>query len=157
MKNNISLNVYKNIIIALVIMVYFIGINTMYYKLENGQLFNFLKIISMLILFVGIIVLEIAFRKDNGRLGINAIEIIAIAGHTLSTAHIVELQKFKFANYILLSSYVFSIYYLFKALVIYTKEKRDYLNSLSDIKEIVANDPIKKDATKKGEKSNETN
>lgn len=152
MKKKVSLNVYKNIIIAIVVMIYFIGINTMYYKLENGKLLFFLKIISMLILFVGIIVLEIAFRKDKGSIGIYGIEIIIIAGHTLSTAHIVELQKIKFANYILVSSYVFSIYYLFKALCIYTKERRDYLNSLSDIKEIVANDPIKKNATKKEEK-----
>ena len=157
MRKNISLNVYKNIIIALIVMIYFIGINTLYYKLERSQLLNILKIISMLILFVGIIILEVSFRKDNGKMGINAIEIIAIAAHTLSTAHIVELQKFKFANYILVSSYVFSIYYLFKALFIYTKERKDYLNSLSDIKEIVENDPIKKNATKKGGKYNETN
>ena len=157
MRKNISLNVYKNIIIALIVMIYFIGINTLYYKLERSQLLNILKIISMLILFVGIIILEVSFRKDNGRMGINAIEIIAIAGHTLSTAHIVELQKFIFANYILVSSYVFSVYYLFKALIIYTKERKDYLNSLSDIKEIVENDPIKKNATKKGGEYNETN
>jgi len=152
MKKNISLKVYKNIIIAIAVMIYFIGINTMYYKLDNGQLLFFLKIISMLILFVGIVILEIAFRKDNGSIGIHGIEIIILAGHTLSTAHMVELQKIEFANYILLSSYIFSIYYLFKALCIYTKERRDYLKSLSDIKEIVANDPIKKDATKKEEK-----
>ena len=157
MKKDISLNVYKNIVIALAIMIYFIIINSMYYKVENTQLLNILKIFSMVILFVGIIILEIAYRKDNGKLGINAIEVIVLAGHTLSTAHIFELQKFSFANYILVSSYVFSIYYLFKAVFIYTKERRDYLKSLSDIKEIVANEPIKKSATKKGEKANEIN
>ncbi len=153
MKNKkISFNVYRNIIIAIVIMIYFIGINSMYYKLKNNNLLIILKILSMAILLLGIIVLEIAYRKENGKLGTNAIEIIVLAGHTLSTAHIVALQKFHFANYILVSSYLFSIYYLFKAVFIYTKEKRDYLNSLSDIKEIVANDPVKKTATKKGEK-----
>ena len=74
-----------------------------------------------------------------------------LAAHTLSIVHVVEFQKFNFAIYILVSSYIFSIYYLFKSLFIYTKEKRDYLNSLSDIKEIVANEPIKKEATKRGE------
>ena len=152
MKKSISFNVYKNIVIAIAIMIYFIGINSMYYKLEKNNLFLILKILSIVILFAGIIILEIAYRKDNGKLGINAIEVIALAGHTLSTAHIVGLQKFEFANYILVSSYAFSIYYLFKAVFIYTKERRDYLKSLSDIKEIVANDPVKKTATKKGEK-----
>lgn len=152
MKKNISLNVYKNIIIAIAIMIYFIVINSMYYKLEKNNLLLILKALSIVILFMGIIILEIAYRKDNGRIGINAIEVIVLAGHTLSIAHIVELHKFEFANYILVSSYMFSIYYLFKAVFIYTKERKEYLNSLSDIKEIVANDPIKKEATKKGEK-----
>lgn len=158
MKNNkVSFNVYKNILIAVFIMIYFIIINTVYYKVDTNKLLDILKILSMIILFMGIVVLEIAYRKENGRLGIHAIEIIVLAGYTLSISHIVELKKFRFANYILVSSYLFSIYYLLKSIVIYTKEKKDYLNSLSDIKEIVANDPIKKKATKKGVKYNEIN
>ena len=154
MKNNkVSFNVYKNILIAVFIMIYFIIINSLYYKLDISNLINVLKVLSMAILFMGIIVLEIAYRKENGGLGINAAELIAVACHTLSTVHIVELKKFEFANYILVSSYIFSLYFLFKSVIIYTKEKRDYLNSLSDIKEIVANKPTKKEATKKGDKT----
>ena len=158
MKNKkISFNVYRNILIAVIIMAYFIGINSMYYKLEKNNLLIVLKILSMAILLLGLIILEISYRKENGKLGVNTIEILILAGHTLSTAHIVALQKFHFANYILVSSYLFSIYYLFKAVFIYTKERRDYLKSLSDIKEIVTNEPTKKTATKKGEKYNEIN
>ena len=154
MKNSkVSFNVYKNILIAVFIMFYFILINTLYCKIEITKLLNILKILSMSLLFMGIIVLEVAYRKENGKLGIHAAEIIVLACHTLSTSHIVELKKFEFVNYILASSYIFSLYYLFKSVIIFTKEKRDYLNSLSDIKEIVANDPIKKEATKKGDKT----
>lgn len=149
--NKVSFNVYKNILIAIIVMLYFIMINTLYYKLEDIMLLNVLKILSIVILVFGIVLLEIAYRKEKGGLGINSIETIVLAGHTLSTAHIVQLQKFEFANYILVSSYMFSIYFLFKSIIIYTKERRDYLNSLSDIKEIVSNEPIKKTATKKGE------
>ncbi len=153
MKNNkVSFSVYQNILIAVIIMIYFIIINSMYYKLENSVLLSILKVLSIIILFFGIIVLEIAYRKEKGKLGINSIEIIIIAGHTLSIAHIVQLKKIEFDNYILLSSYMFSIYFIFKSIIIYTKEKRDYLKSLSDIREIVVNDPVKKTATKKGEK-----
>ena len=150
--NKVSFNVYKNILIAIIVMLYFIMINTLYYKLEDLMLLNVLKILSIVILVFGIVLLEIAYRKEKGGLGINSIETIVLAGHTLSTAHIVQLQKFEFANYILVSSYMFSIYFLFKSIIIYTKERRDYLNSLSDIKEIVSNEPIKKTATKKGAK-----
>ena len=95
------------------------------------------------------VLMEIAYRKDNGRIAINSIEVLVLASHTLSIAHIVEAHRFSFANYILVSSYIFSIYYLFKAIFVYTKEKKEYLDSLSDIKEIVANNPTKKEATKK--------
>ena len=78
-----------------------------------------------------------------------SIEILVLASHTLSTAYIVKAQNLDLANYILVSSYIFSIYYLLKAIFIYTKERKEYLNSLSDIKEIVENTPTKKEATKK--------
>lgn len=153
MKNKkISKNIYENLLIAICIMLYFIAINFLYYNIQKNELLIILKVLSMILLSVGILLLEIAYRKDNGKIGINAIEMLFLAGHTLSTAHVVEFQKFDFANYILVSSYIFSIYYLFKAICVYTKERRDYLKSLSDIKEIVANDPVKKVATKKGEK-----
>ena len=152
MENKISKNVYENLLIATIIMLYFIVINFLYYKLSKSIVLLILKILSMVILTICIIILEYAFRKDSGKHAISAIETLVVAAHTLSIAHVVQSNKFEFANYILVSSYIFSIYYLFKAIFIYTKEKRKYLNSLSDIKEIVANDPVKKTATKKGEK-----
>ena len=151
MKNKISKNVYENILIAIIIMFYFIVINFLHYKLSKPIVLLVLKILSMIILTICIIILEYAFRKDSGKRAITAIEVLVLAGHTLSVAHVVQSNKFEFANYILVSSYIFSIYYLFKAIFIYTKEKRKYLDSLSDIKEIVSNEPLKKTATKKGE------
>ena len=151
MKNKISKNVYENLLIEKIIMLYFIVINFLYYKLSKSIVLLILKILSMVILTICIIILEYAFRKDSGKHAISAIETLVVAAHTLSIAHVVQSNKFEFANYILVSSYIFSIYYLFKAIFIYTKEKRKYLNSLSDIKEIVSNEPIKKTAKKKGE------
>ena len=151
MKNKISKNVYENILIAIIIMLYFIVINFLYYKLAKTTILLILKVLSMVILTICIILLEYAFRKDSGKRAISAIEVLVVAGHTLSIAHVVQSNKFEFANYILVSSYIFSIYYLLKAIFIYTKERREYLKSLSDIKDIVSNEPVKKVATKKGE------
>ena len=39
-------------------------------------------------------------------------------------------------------------------MMIYTKEKRKYVKSLSDIHEIVSKDPIKKEAKKRNKKEN---
>ncbi len=153
MKNRkISKNIFENLLIAVCVMVYFILINFAYYNIPKNSLLSILKILSMIVLTFGIIILEIAYRTDSGKRWINALEVVILAAHTLSVAHIVEFNKLNFANYILVSSYIFSVYYIFKAICIYTKERRDYLKSLSDIREIVANNPVKKEATKKGEK-----
>lgn len=150
MKNKkISKSIYENIIIAVAIMLYFLLINFAYGRLEKAEVLIGLKIASIIILAIAIVFIEIAYRKDNGKIAINSIEVLVLASHTLSIAHVVEAQKLEFTNYILISSYTFSIYYLFKAAIMYTKEKKAYLDSLSDIKEIVTNTPTKKEAVKK--------
>ena len=155
MKNKkVSKNVFENIIIAVCIMIYFIIINALYYNIQKNVLLIVLKVLSMVVLTFSIIIMEYAYRKDSGKRAINAIEILVIAAYTLSIAHIVEAQKLSFVNYILASSYIFSIYFLFKAICVYTKEQKEHLNSYSDIKEIVTNEPTKKIATKKSEDNN---
>ena len=145
----VSKNVLENILITVCIIIYFALISLAYYKLSKNNLLMSLKILSMIVLAMGIIILEVAYRKGSKKRTINAIEIFILAGYTLSIAYMVEAQKLNFIGYILVSLCIFSIYYLLKAIFIYTKEKKDYLNSLSDIKEIVTNDPVKKVATKK--------
>ena len=151
MKNKISKNVYENLLIAIIIMLYFIVINFLYYKLPKSTILLILRILSMVILTICIVIIEYAYRKDSSKRAISAIEVLVVAGHTLSISHVVQSNKFEFTIYILVSSYFFSIYYLLKAIFIYTKERRAEFKSLSDIKEIVSNEPVKKVATKKGE------
>lgn len=153
MKNGkISENVFTNILIAIAIMLYFIVINFSYFRLENEIFILGLKILSFVVLGLGIIFLEIAYKKDSGKIAINAIEILVLACFTISTKHIVEVKKMVFEDYILITSYIFSLYYILKAIIIFTKEKKEYLNSLSDIREIVDIKPIKKEAEKRKEK-----
>lgn len=144
--------VFENIIIAIPIMLYFIIINFAYYRIEENMLQIGLKILSMIILISSIVIFEIAYKKDSGKLAINGIEILVLAAHALSIMQVVEISKIKFTTYILISSYTFVIYYLLKASILYTIDKRKYLESLSDIKDIVNNEPIKKEATKKKKK-----
>ena len=108
-----------------------------------------LKILSGIVLSLGIIFLEIAYKKDSGKLGIYAIEILVLAGFTLSIEYVGESQKFNFQSYIVISSYVFSIYYILKTIVLYTKERREYLKTLSDVREIVDIKPTKKESEKR--------
>lgn len=151
-KKEINEKVFENIIIAVAIMLYFIIINFSYYRIEDTMLQIGLKVTSMVILILSIIIFEIAYKKDSGKIAIYGIEILVLAAHALSIIQVVEITKVKFTTYIVISSYFFVIYYVLKALIIYTIDRKKYLESLSDIKEIVNSKPIKKKATKKNKK-----
>ena len=148
----INWKVCENLIIAIIVILYFIIINFLYYKLENSLIVLGLKILSMIILLASITIFEIAYKKDSGKIAINGIEVLVIASHALSIMQVVQITKIGFTTYLLISASVFAIYYILKALVLYTIDKRKYLESLSDIKDIVNNEPIKKEATKKNKK-----
>lgn len=145
--------IFINLIIAIFIMLYLVGINLVYGNVQQEGIITVLKISTLLFLAVGLILIELAYKKESGLLLINAIEALIFATHNLTTMHTIKLYNFDFRMYILTSSYIFSIYYVLKTIIIYTKEKRDYLKSLSDIQDIVKKDePLKKEATKKSVK-----
>lgn len=148
-RKKVNEKVFENIIIAVAIMLYFIIINFSYYRIDESSLIIGLKIVSMVILLLSIIIFEIAYKKDSGKIAIYGIEILVLASHALSIMQVVEIAKIKFTTYIVISAYTFVIYYILKAIILYTIDERNYLKSLSDIKDIVNNEPIKKKASKK--------
>ena len=136
MKNKkISKNIFKNILIAVAIMVYFILINFSYYEVSLKNLILGLKILSMAVMTFGIILLEIAYKKDNGITATNGVELLILAGYTLSIVHVITIKKISFAHYILISSFAFAIYYILKAVIIRNKENREYIKFVSKKKE----------------------
>lgn len=142
--------VFINIIIAILIMLYLVGINIAYSKFEQPIIENIIKISTLTFLAIGLILMEISYKKENGVLLLNSIETLIIATHSLTLFHITKVFNFNFQVYVLTSSYIFSIYYVFKTIIIYTKGKKDYLNSLSDIPEIVKEEgPTKKESNKR--------
>lgn len=146
--------IFENIIIAIAMMIYFIVINFSYLRMDENILLQGIKVASLVILFLSIIIFEIAYKKDSGRIAINGIEVLVLAIHTLTIWTVINRFKIDFDKYILFSTYTFAIYYILKSIIIYTIEKRKYLDSLSDIHEIVSNEPIKKEAKKRKNKEN---
>lgn len=143
---------FGNLLRAILIMFYFIILNLAYSTMQSERLVGDIKVFAGAFLVVGIIFLERAYKKDNGSMGITGVEFLLVSLHSLSIMHVITLLKYDFRFYLLTSSYVFSIYYVLKAIILYTKGRKDYLNSLSDISEIVKKDkPIKKEAKKRQE------
>ncbi len=147
--------IFGNLLRAVGIMFYFIILNLAYVTMQQERLIGDIKVFAGAFLVVGIIFLEKAYKKDNGTMGITGVEFLFLSLHSLSIMHVITMFQYDFRFYLLTSSYVFSIYYVLKSIVLYTKGRKEYLNSLSDISEIVKKEePVKKEA-KKREKTKE--
>lgn len=146
--------IFENLIIAIAMMIYFIIINFSYIRVDENLLLHGIKIASLVILFISIVTFEIAYNKDSGSIAINGIEVLVLAIHTLTIRIVVNKFKIDFDKYVLYSTYIFAIYYVLKSMIIYTIEKKKYLDSLSDIHEIVNNEPVKKEAKKRKNEEN---
>lgn len=158
MNNNFSKDVsqetlkkiYTCVIVAIGIMAYFIVLNLAYNTMKLERLVGDIEVFSGAFLVVGIYLLEKAYKEDSGTLAVSAIESFVLSIHSLTIMHVITILEFDFRLYLLTSSYVFAIYYIMKSIFIYTKGRRDYAKTFSDISEIVKKDePKKKEATKK--------
>lgn len=144
--------IFKNLIILVLIIFYFNLINITYITTNENLITLITSISSIVLLFLSILIFEVAYHKDNGKLAINGIEILVIAFHTLTIWYVINRSNLSFQSYLLFSTYAVLIYYILKSIIIYTEGKREYLKSLSDIHEIVNNNPIKKEAKKRKNK-----
>ena len=142
--------IFSNILRAIGIMFYFIILNLAHSTMKQERLLGDIEVFAGAFLVIGIYFFERAYKKDSGSIAITGIEFLVLSLHSLSIMHVITMFRYDFRYYLLTSSYIFSIYYVLKAIILYTKEKRDYLNSLSDIPEIVKKEePIKKEAKKR--------
>lgn len=142
--------IFKNLVRAILVMLYFITLNFAYTRMNLERLIGDIEVFSGVFLVLGILALEKAYKEEKGSTAITAIELMALSMHSLSIMNVITMMKYDFRTYLLTSSYIIAIYYVFKAIVIYTMEKRKALKELSDISEIVKEDePIKKEAKKR--------
>lgn len=143
---------FKNLLRAVGIMLYFIVLNLAHSAMNRERLVGDIEVFAGVFLIVGIFFLERAYKKEQGGTAVTGIEFLMLSLHSLSIMHITTLFRYDFKFYLLSSSYVISIYYVLKAIVLYTKGRKEYLNSLSDISEIVKKEkPVKKEAKKRNE------
>lgn len=146
--------VFVELIKAVAIMAYFLMLIIAYGKMRQERLIGDIKVFSGAFLLIGILLLEVAYRNDKGKTAISAIETIVLSIHTLSIMHVITILKYDLKTYLVISSFGFAIYYILKAVIIYIKDKKEYLDSLNDISEIVRKDePIKKEAKKRKKKN----
>ena len=140
----------KDLIIAICLIAYVLILALAYTKMNIDRLSKDIQVFAGTFLVLGLLGLEKAYKSDDGKTAITAIELLVMSFYSLSIMHMIALIKCDFTNYMFFSAGAIAIYYFIKEIIIFTKQKRDDLKNLSDISEIVKKDkPIKKEAKKR--------
>ena len=150
-KNILTQRILTNLTYALITILYFIFFSTQYTKLEANILIKYINASSMLFLGISIIMMEIAYRKNNELTFFNGLEFLAMAIFILLTQHMSKVLNCSIQVYTLAGANFLAVYYILKSAILYTKDQQNKLKDLSDIKDIVKDEPIKK-ATKRRNK-----
>lgn len=143
-KDKIKREVFINIVVAVVIVTYFIFIVLgSIGSIKNVRTID-LNIFSMIFLGIAIVLFEIAYRKEEGNIAIYGIESLAVAIFTLFLPYIIfELDEAHKKYYLLASIYI-AAYYILKSIYIVNRTRAKHMNSISDVKEIVKKEKSKR-------------
>ena len=136
-ENKLNKKLLENTSMAIAVIVYF-----MFLILGNGIIkvvdyTNLLKIYTMCLGVLSIIIFEFSYKKESVKSMYTGIEVLILSIVTMFCIYICKVQELKYIFYLALFAYAFSIYYLIKDILIYNKTKKEYLKTLTDIKEII--------------------
>lgn len=132
--NKINGKIFSNICLAIVIMIYLNFVILGFMNIESSIYITDLKVFSITLLFISIVIFEYAYKKDSGRYAVHGIEILTLAFITMAFIYINLILSDKFVYIVVLTLYVFAIYYVAKSIVIYNKmKKRYFINAMKEI------------------------
>ena len=141
-----SNEIFYNIMFAIVAMLYFNLLILANATMVMSRLEKDIQVFAGMIMIVGLYFTEQAYNKEKGSRGITAIECFVLSFHSLSITYIIKKYNFDFSIYLGASAYIFASYCTLKAIIIYTKGRKQLLENISDVKEIVKKEePIKKE------------
>ena len=136
-KKDVYKNVFKNVLTAILLTVYFFGVNLINLYMDSTTFVYQINAFSIILLIATIVIFEIAYNKDDGKIAILGLEILVLALVTLFLRYITIKYSLDYMICLASFSIIFLVYYFVKSVVTYVKEKKEYIKSLSDIKEIV--------------------
>lgn len=148
-------DILTNIIYLILVLVYFITFNTQGSLLDLEILIKYIDISSMTFLAIAIVMFEVGYRKEKTKIFIYGIEFFVLAIFTLLIKHMPKVLGYTMKDYIEVGIYAYIAYYILKSAIQYTIQKQNELKSLSDIKEIVKEEPTKKETKRKNVKVEE--
>ena len=136
-EGKVNKRIFSNILIATVMLVYLIIVILGSKNIENDIFIVDLKVCSIFLSLLSIFIFERSYKSANGKLCIYGIETLVLAILTLIGVYVFQIIGELFTPLISAVAIIGAIYYLIKSIGIYTKSKKDYIKSQSDINEIV--------------------
>lgn len=137
-KKKIYKKVFANIILGIVVTLYFIGIGIGFLNIDGPTFITDLKVFSLSILTIAIILFEFAYGKDDDKTALYGVEMLFVAIMSLVLLYTCILHKDKFIAVANIVACIGVLYYLVKSISIYIREKLKWKKTISDVKEIVA-------------------
>lgn len=137
-KKKIYKKIFSNIVLGIVVTLYFIGIGIGFLNIEGPTFITDLKVFSLAILAIAIILFELAYGKDDDKTALYGIEMLFVAIISLVLIYICILHQDKFIAAANIVACVGVLYYLVKSISIYIREKMKWKKTISDVKEIVS-------------------
>lgn len=136
-KESLRKEIFTNIIICTCLVAYFLFLFLGSVDKTKAVRVIDLKIFSIIYLAASIILFEIAYKKDSGKIAIHGVEILLVAIMTLFLPYIIfELDSKYQKIYYFVGEYI-AVYYVIKCIFIAIIRKRKYSKDVSDIKEII--------------------
>lgn len=137
-KKKIYKKVFANIILGILVTLYFIGIGIGFLNIDGPTFITDLKVFSLSILAIAIILFEFAYGKDDDKTALYGVEMLFVAIMSLVLLYTCILHKDKFIAVANIVACIGVLYYLVKSISIYIREKLKWKKTISDVKEIVA-------------------
>ena len=144
--------IFKNVIIAIVILAYCILKILGFMNIREEIYIVDLKVFSLSILIFSIILFERSYKKIDLTLFAHGLEALFVAIATLCEVYAYQIFIEQFVVVVAIESLIIAVYYIAKCIKIYSKYKKEYVKSLSDISEIVKEEKVIKIETKRQKK-----
>ena len=125
-------SVFKNILYAIIVILYFILIIMGYNSIEQNVFITDLKVFSMTLLIATICIFENAYKKDSGKLTVTGIEFLILSICSLLSIRAYMVFNNKFVSLVTSFALLFAIYYVGKAIVGYVNEKKQVRKEVRD-------------------------
>lgn len=138
-------NIFENLTVSVIVMAYLFFIILGYFNIEKVIFEVDLKVFTGCLFFLTIILMEVAYRKKNKKIGIHSIECLVLSMLNLFFSYFYTVFFSKFALIVGGISISFGVYYIIKSIVIFFIMRNKFLNRMSDITEILSESYDKED------------